>query len=160
MKRRSKYWPLFNHLRGSGQDEVRLTFTEIESLLGLTLPPSARTKRGWWSNRSKGALQALAWMEAGYHMEELDLEQEQVTFHKPLRVYKVQRKGDTVIWNSDLIKSLRLHAGWNQAQLAEELGVRQQTISEWETSLYPPGLSRSKHLNLVAERIGFKYGEG
>jgi DNA-binding transcriptional regulator YiaG len=47
--------------------------------------------------------------------------------------------------------------GLSQSQFAEELGVRQQTISEWETSAYEPNRATSKHLNLVAEKAGFKY---
>ena len=159
MNRGSKYYPLFEYLQSSGQDEITLTFAGIETLLGLELPPSARSRRAWWSNRSKGALQASAWMEAGYQVEDLDLEREQVTFRKPLRVYRVARQGDTVLWNGELIKSLRFHMGLSQAELAEELGVRQQTVSEWETGVYAPGRAMSKYLGLVAERADFKYGE-
>lgn len=158
VNRGSKYYPLFEYLqRRSGQDEITLALAEIEALLGLELPPSARTRRAWWSNRSKGALQASAWVEAGYHVEDLDLEREQVTFRKPLRVYKVARKGDMVLWSGDLIKSLRFHMGLSQAELAEELGVRQQTVSEWETGVYAPGRAMSKYLGLVAERADFEY---
>jgi DNA-binding XRE family transcriptional regulator len=154
----SKYRPLFDHLRRSGQDEVTLTFAKIGALLGSDLPGSARSSRGWWSNRSGGGLQAQAWMKAGYHVAELDLAQERVTFRKAVVKYKVQREGGVVLWNADLVKALRLHMGFNQAQLAEELGVRQQTISEWENGIYPPSRATCKHLSLVAERAGFKYG--
>ncbi|XHX77190.1 MAG: hypothetical protein RBJ76_22540 [Stenomitos frigidus ULC029] len=51
-----------------------MTFAEIEALLGGALPTSARSNRGWWSNRSKGALQAPAWMSAVYLVEAIDLE--------------------------------------------------------------------------------------
>jgi DNA-binding transcriptional regulator YiaG len=159
MKQSSKYWPLFEYLRLSEQDEITLTLAEIEALLGLDLPPSARTTRGWWSNRSSGSLQASAWMGAGYQVEDLDLEQEQVTFRKLIMVYEVQRVGDTVMWNGDLIKALRFHMELSQAQLAEELGVRQQTISEWETGAYAPKRAMSKYLTMVAERVGFQYIE-
>jgi DNA-binding XRE family transcriptional regulator len=157
MKQGSKYWPLFKHLQQSETDEATLSFAEVEALLGAGLPPSARSRRGWWSNRSSGSLQAAAWMEAGYHVDGLDLEQERVTFRKP-GIYEIKREGDTILWNSDLIKALRLHAGWSQAQLAEEMGVRQQTVSEWETGVYAPGRAMSKYLALVAERAGFMYG--
>jgi DNA-binding XRE family transcriptional regulator len=159
VKQGTKYWPLFNHLQQSGQDEVTLSFSEIEQLLGGPLPGSARQSRAWWSNRSSGTVQASAWMEAGYHVEDLDLKQERVTFRKPVRVYKVERKGDTVLWNGELIKGLRHHLGMNQAQLAEKLGVRQQTISEWETGMYDPSFRTSKHLSLIAKEAKFKYGE-
>jgi len=44
-----------------------------------------------------------------------------------------------------------------QAKLAEELGTRQQTISEWETGMYQPRGTSATLLTLVAERSGFKY---
>ena len=44
-----------------------------------------------------------------------------------------------------------------QRELADELGTRQQTISEWEVGLYEPRGASSKLLNIVAERSGFKY---
>ena len=48
--------------------------------------------------------------------------------------------------------------GLTQQQLSEELGTRQQTISEWETGMYRPrGASRTL-LNMIAERAGFEYG--
>lgn len=157
MKEGSKYHPLYDHLRQSGQDELTLTFAAIEALLGQRLPATARTQRAWWSNRSQGAVQAAAWMGAGYHVEGLDLAAEQVTFRKPTLVYTVQRQGDIVLWNADLIKALRHHMGMNQAQFAQELGMRQPTISEWETGAYKPKRSTSKFLTLIAERAGFEY---
>ena len=160
MKGGSKYQPLLEYLRRSDQRGVALTFAQIELLMNETLPNSARVKRAWWSNRSKGALQASAWMEAGYLVEKLDLNGERVTFRKPSTAYKVQRINDTVPWNSDLIKALRFHMSLTQGQLAQELGVRQQTVSEWENGVYAPTRATSKHLTLVAEQAGFKYGEG
>lgn len=44
-----------------------------------------------------------------------------------------------------------------QHELAEELGTRQQTISEWETGMYSPRGTSSTVLNIIAERAGFKY---
>lgn len=159
MKGRSKYQQLLEYLRRIDQREVTLTFAQIELLMNETLPDSARFKRAWWSNRSKGALQASAWMEAGYLVEKLDLDEECVTFRKRTG-YTVQRVGETVQWNSDLIKALRFHMSLTQGQLAQELGVRQQTVSEWENGVYVPTRATSKHLTLVAEQAGFKDGEG
>ncbi len=157
MKGGSKYQPLLEYLRGSSQSEIILTFTEIETLMGATLPDSARNEQRWWGNRSKGALQASAWMNAGYLVAELDLDGERVTFRKPTSGYKVQPVANTVQWNSDSIKALRLQMGLTQSQLAEELGVRQQTVSEWENGMYEPTRASSKHLGIVAEKAGFKY---
>jgi DNA-binding transcriptional regulator YiaG len=157
MKEGSKYYPLFTYLKESGQDEVLLTLSQIETLLNTSLPRSAWTHRGWWSNRSKGALQAAAWMDAGYHVTDLNLDAERVTFARPKLIYTVKQVGDTVLWDRELIKALRQHMRLTQVQLAEELGVRHQTISEWETGAYSPSRATSKYLSLVAERAGFQY---
>lgn len=159
VKGESKYQPLLEYLRRSNQSEVTLSFTQVELLINDILPDSARSKRAWWSNRSKGALQASAWMEAGYLVEKLDLDEEYVTFRKRSG-YTVRRVDDTLQWNGELIKAMRLHLGFTQEQLAEELGVRQQTVSEWENGVYAPTRATSKHLALVAEQAGFKYGGG
>ncbi|MFQ5860501.1 MAG: helix-turn-helix domain-containing protein [Dehalococcoidia bacterium] len=60
-------------------------------------------------------------------------------------------------WNAPLVRALRRHLGLTQQELAQELGVRQQTISEWEQGLYRPrGASRTL-LRMVAERADFRY---
>ncbi len=48
----------------------------------------------------------------------------------------------------------------SQEELAEELGTRQQTISEWETGKYKPRGASSTLLGVVAERSDFKYRAG
>lgn len=157
MNNGSKYQPLFDYLRQLDSPETTLTFSEIESILGRDLPKSARQQRGWWSNRDRGAVQASAWMKAGYHVFDLDVEQEKVTFRKPTAIYRVEWDGDTVMWDGDLIRTLRYHMGSSQSELAKELGVRQQTISEWETGMYRPKRAMSKYLMIIAERAGFSY---
>ena len=153
----SKYQPLHNHLLHCGQDEITLTLADIDSLLDGGLPPSAYKQRMWWGNRRRGAVQAQAWMSAGYHVEKLDLANQLVTFRKPKRIYEVNRIGSTILWDGELIKAFRQQMDWSQAELAEQLNMRQQTISEWETGLYNPTRSTSKLLTLVAEQAGFKY---
>lgn len=62
-----------------------------------------------------------------------------------------------VEWDGRRIRALRQHLGLTQSKLAEELGTRQQTISEWETGMYKPRGTSVTLLTLVAERSGFKY---
>lgn len=45
----SKYDPLSGHLRRQRQDELELTFAEIERILGAMLPKSA-ARQQWWAN--------------------------------------------------------------------------------------------------------------
>jgi DNA-binding transcriptional regulator YiaG len=60
-------------------------------------------------------------------------------------------------WNADTIKALRQHMGLTQQEMSEELGTRQQTISEWETGMYKPRGATRTLLNIIAERAGFVY---
>jgi transcriptional regulator with XRE-family HTH domain len=60
-------------------------------------------------------------------------------------------------WDSESIRALRRHLGMTQERMSEELGTRQQTISEWETGMYRPRGGMNRLLTLVAERAGFEY---
>lgn len=62
-------------------------------------------------------------------------------------------------WGAEQIRALRKHLGVTQDGLAEELNVRQQTVSEWETGQYRPRGASEKLLKIVAERARFRYGE-
>src|SRR6266511_5412888 len=157
MKPGRRYYPLFERLSASGEREVSLSFAEIEALIGAALPGTARTNRAWWSNRTKGAVQANAWMGAKYHVKDVDLAGEHVIFYRPQAVYHVQREGNAVKWDGALIKALRLHMGLTQGQFAGELDVRQQTISEWEKGAYAPTRASSNLLTRVAKEAGFSY---
>ena len=60
-------------------------------------------------------------------------------------------------WDGNHIRALRSHMGLTQRELAERLGTRQQTISEWEKGLYRPRGASSTLLTIVAERAEFEY---
>lgn len=76
----TKYHPLFEYLLFSGQGRLSMSFSEIESLIGGRLPPSARKREEWWSNSQSGHSQARAWMRANYRTSNVDLKRETVTF--------------------------------------------------------------------------------
>ncbi len=60
-------------------------------------------------------------------------------------------------WDSEHIRTLRRHLGLTQRELADRLGTRQQTISEWEKGMYKPRGASSTLLSIVAERAKFPY---
>jgi DNA-binding transcriptional regulator YiaG len=64
------------------------------------------------------------------------------------------------VWDKAKIQALRQHLGLTQQAMAEQLGTRQQTISEWETGMYQPRGASSTLLSLIAERANFKYSAG
>ncbi|MBI4198972.1 MAG: helix-turn-helix domain-containing protein [Chloroflexi bacterium] len=64
------------------------------------------------------------------------------------------------LWEAAQVRALRRHLGMTQQQLADEMGTRQQTISEWECGVYRPrGASRTL-LTIIAERASFPYHAG
>jgi DNA-binding transcriptional regulator YiaG len=65
---------------------------------------------------------------------------------------------EKVEWNAAGIRALRKHMRLTQGELADELGTRQQTVSEWETGQYRPRGASAKLLGIIAERTGFEYG--
>ena len=67
---------------------------------------------------------------------------------------------DRAAWDREAVRALRSHLGYTQGEMAQEMGVRQQTISEWETGLYRPRGSSSTLLHIIAERAGFRYSTG
>lgn len=57
------------------------------------------------------------------------------------------------------MKALRAFMGMTQQMFANELGIRQQTVSEWEKGIYRPRGATVTLLNLIAERAGFKHSD-
>lgn len=60
-------------------------------------------------------------------------------------------------WTAVQVKELRRALELTQQGFARELGVRQQTVSEWETGMYAPRGASVKVLDLVAEHAGLPY---
>ena len=81
---RGKYAPLYRHLNAMAVADWRVSFDEIEAILGFELPDSARLYRPWWSNQKRGAghSHALAWQAAGWKTQEVDLEAETLVFSR------------------------------------------------------------------------------
>lgn len=54
-------------------------------------------------------------------------------------------------WDNVRVARLRARLGLSQAAFARRLGVRQQTVSEWETGRYAPRGASARILSLLAE---------
>ncbi|HEY3924644.1 MAG TPA: hypothetical protein VGL75_08780 [Acidothermaceae bacterium] len=77
----TKYDGLARLLRDLSGPRTRLTFETIATAVPGGLPPSAYRRTAWWSNEAQGShVQARAWMDAGWRVEELDLADRSVTF--------------------------------------------------------------------------------
>jgi DNA-binding transcriptional regulator YiaG len=67
--------------------------------------------------------------------------------------YKVNRTK----WDKQYIRALRRYLSLTQRELADRLGTRQQTISEWELGMYKPRGASSTLLSIIAEQAKFEY---
>ena len=77
-----RYQPLTAHLRGQRGDRVRMTFADIEKVIGETLPASASDYRAWWSNNPSNNEMTRAWLEAGFRSEQVDMSGRTVVFRR------------------------------------------------------------------------------
>jgi hypothetical protein len=69
-----KYSPLREYLLASESPRVRMTFAEVEALIGEVLPASACRHPGRWANEDIATHSpARAWLNAGYETQRLDL---------------------------------------------------------------------------------------
>jgi len=75
------YAKLTERLREQPRDRMVLSmaFSEIELLIGASLPDSARLHRSWWSNDASTFAYARAWADAGWRVT-ADMADEVATF--------------------------------------------------------------------------------
>jgi hypothetical protein len=79
----SKYQPLTDFLNHLKADEWRPTFLELERIIGIDLPKTARSSEAWWDNQGgAGKPHKAAWLDAGWRTDRVDLEKQQVTFRR------------------------------------------------------------------------------
>jgi hypothetical protein len=80
----SKYAPLAEHLRRLPSDEVRLSFNEVEQILGFALPASAARHQAWWGNSRKRSAHTWAylWHKAGWARTRVRLADRWVEFSR------------------------------------------------------------------------------
>ena len=74
-----------------------------------------------------------------------------------MRPMSRSKESEEVQWEAQRVRALRRHMGRPQQQWARELGVRQQTLSEWERGVYRPRGASATLLHIVAERADFHY---
>lgn len=73
-----EYSPLKDHLRTVSDDEIELSFSEIEEILGTSLPNSAHKYDAWWSNGGKN--HSYAWLDVGWRVDERNFTDQTIRF--------------------------------------------------------------------------------
>ena len=83
-----KYRLLSDYLYSSKDDMVKLTFEDIEKILGFKPPPSAYVHRAFWANTKTHSI-ALSWMGVGYETVEVSIKDRYVVFERTPEYRKV-----------------------------------------------------------------------
>jgi hypothetical protein len=81
-----KYEPLADFLKKQPSGEVRMSFTEIERVIGGKLPPKAQHHRAWWSNSPSNNVMTKAWLKAGFRSEQVDMAERKLVFRREKKV--------------------------------------------------------------------------
>jgi uncharacterized Zn finger protein (UPF0148 family) len=77
----ARYNPLRDFLATYRATQLQLAFEQIESMIGHKLETAAYTFKSWWEN-DRGNPQAIAWLEAGWEVVDVILEQRKVTLRR------------------------------------------------------------------------------
>ncbi len=78
----SRYAALANWLAQQKEEKVSLTFEQVEQIINSRLPDSALQLRAWWANDRVGHYHSILWLEAGWKVMYVNLDEKQVIFSR------------------------------------------------------------------------------
>ncbi len=114
----SKYDPLTGYLKKAKDDIVRLTFEEIEDILGTPLSLSAKTYRAMWANSSSHL--SKFWTQAGFKVNHVNYDgEEYVEF---IRVKK-SSKAEGQIISVPIVKAVEVPGLLKNLHELYQLGI-------------------------------------
>ena len=106
-KMEKKYIPLESYFAEVAQNQVTLTYTAIENIVGQPLPNAAYLNSSWWKKTKPPATHFLAWMNSDYTIKEIDLGRS-VTFIKETDEINVDESNTTKPKNILIIRPVDL----------------------------------------------------
>jgi hypothetical protein len=130
-----KYEPLTEFLRRQLGAVVRMSFSEIERVIGTKLPPSATTHRAWWSNNEQNNVMTRAWKDAGFESEDVDMNARRVAFRR----VRSETARDPGALSVDVARKDRHPLiGWMKGTVtvAEGVDLTQPADPEWGEAAY------------------------
>ena len=130
-----KYEPLTEFLRRQSHAVVRMSFAEIERVIGAKLPPSATHHRAWWSNNAQNNVMTKAWKDAGFESEDVDMGRRRVAFRRVRSDASRSTRGRSVDVTT---KGRHPLIGWMKGTLtiAEGVDLTQPADLEWGEAAY------------------------
>jgi hypothetical protein len=153
----SKYDALGDYLRKQTAREVRMTFAEIEKVVGHKLPRSAYAHRPWWSNNESNSVITKVWLNAGFRSARVDMEKRRLVFERAAHgvaeeseMYEHDGSAAAKLEHHPLIGSMKgtftIEPGWDLTKPAldpEELDLWEANLDRMADEL-EQALSRKK----------------
>lgn len=86
--KKSKYARLSYYLDrfAPNRSQLLLSFSQIEQIIGESLPPSAYSHTSWWANDYTSHVQSKEWLAVGWRMKFVDFDQKVVMFEKAKKI--------------------------------------------------------------------------
>jgi hypothetical protein len=130
----SRFEPLTQFLQNQPGSAVRLSFAQIEQIVGFKLPAVAQQERAWWSNSREG--EDKAWLAAGFLSEEVDLAAGELTFRRDTLVDHVEFVMPSSVGRHPIF-------GWAKGMITIAPGVdltepADPDLAEWIDKKYGP----------------------
>lgn len=88
MPKGDKFIGLTAYLEKCGKDEIKMSFSDIEKILGLRLSKSAYLYPEYWCNTKSHSI-AYGWLNAGYRSQNVDMAEQTVEFVKEAHQYGI-----------------------------------------------------------------------
>lgn len=89
----SIYGKLKDILAARDEEAWKVSFSELERLIGAKLPASAFKYPGWWSNNPSNNAMTKIWLEAGWRTEKVDIAGQTLVFRRGETPLIVERAG-------------------------------------------------------------------
>lgn len=96
IKEKGKYFPLFQFLQQQSEKIVKLSYADMENIIGSKLPQSAYKHQAWWGNTRSGTyIQSAAWLEAGFRVSYIEFG-EYVEFHQVANILLTKKRNKSL----------------------------------------------------------------
>jgi hypothetical protein len=135
----SKYDGLGEYLGKQRQAEIPMTFSEIEKVARIRLPPKAQHHRAWWSNNPSNNVMTKVWLAAGYETSQVDMAGRKLVFRRAMpgpassqtrglsewsRTFRPKEVSPVPLFGA-LKGTFTIEAGWDTAKpvLEEDLDI-------------------------------------
>lgn len=133
-----KYIPLSNYFQAASEAVIKLSFSEIETIIGQKLPNAAYLNRSWWKKTKPPLQHFLAWTDNGYFVSNVQPGY-YVQFEKPQYQFNDSSTGTHTC--TYIIRPAELDDARNLVKLLQQL--KEENKSFHYDYLHTPDTSQS-----------------